>query len=62
MTEEGVDLARGGEVADASEALLAALHRAEGIREDGVEWGEELVARYRLALERFVEDWRPGRA
>jgi hypothetical protein len=44
--EEVVDLARGGDVADAYEAPLAGVHRAEGIRDDGVEWGAELVTRY----------------
>jgi hypothetical protein len=51
---EVVDLARGGDVADAYEALLAGLHRAEGIRDDGVDWGAELVEHHRLAIERFV--------
>jgi hypothetical protein len=36
---EAVDLARDGDVAAGYEALLAGLHRAEQVRDDGKPWG-----------------------
>jgi hypothetical protein len=59
---DAVDLAYEGDPAGGYEALLTGLRRAEEIRDDGAEYGAELVTRWQDALERFVEWWRIGRA
>jgi hypothetical protein len=52
------------DIAGTNDARLpvSALQRAQEIEEEGVLWDADLVERYRLAIERFVEEWRPGRA
>jgi hypothetical protein len=59
---EAVDLALAGEIADGYQALLAGLHRAEEIAEEGEPCAEELVARWRRALDTYAKRWGVGRA
>jgi hypothetical protein len=58
--EEAIDLARTGQAADGYQALLAGLYRAK--EAGGKPWGDELVTRYRDALERFAALYGIGRA
>jgi hypothetical protein len=49
------DLAAEGHLAAGYGALLAGRQRAAESRAQGAEWGEELVRRWRLACENYVE-------
>jgi hypothetical protein len=59
---DAVDRAMEGDPAGGYEALLAGLRRAEEIRDEGAEYGAELVTRWQDALDRFAERYRIGRA
>jgi hypothetical protein len=50
---DAIDLAAEGKVADGYACLTWGLHRAEDIAEEGIELGEELVSRWRLACESY---------
>ncbi len=60
--QEALDLAEEGNAADGDTALLAGLERAREAEENGEPWGEELVRRWREALERYAERHGIGRA
>jgi hypothetical protein len=47
-------LAARGDVAGGYQVLTAGLRRAEGARDAGQPWGEELVQRYHAELERYA--------
>ena len=49
---DAMDLAAEGQLADGCAALLAGLHRAEEIAEEGIKWGPDLLARWRLVCDR----------
>ena len=51
---EVLELAADGQVADGYELLLWGLRRAQTVRDQGVSWGEELVAWWRLAIENYT--------
>src|SRR6266851_3371360 len=47
-----LDFAAKGKVADGYACLVWGLHRAEEMVEEGEPWGEELLDRWRLAVEK----------
>jgi hypothetical protein len=51
---DAVDLVAEGRLADGYAALLAGLHRAEEIAEEGIDWGPELADRWRLACDNYA--------
>jgi hypothetical protein len=51
---EAIDFAAEDNVADGYTALMAGLQRAREIAEEGIEWGAELVGRWRLACENYA--------
>jgi len=53
---EANDLARDGETLNGYRCLLGGMERAKEAADDGEPWGAELVARYRLALDRYGEE------
>ena len=55
-TEAG-GLGSASEVFDGYRCLLGAIERAEELGEYGMPWPAELVARYRLALDRYGAGW-----
>lgn len=57
-----VDLADNGDAAEGYTALLAGLHRAKELRDEGFEWGEELVRRWEMACDLYAERHGIGRA
>jgi len=54
---ESVELAILGRPADGYCALLGGMHRAQNAQHAGEPWGDELVGRYREALDRYAERW-----
>ena len=54
---DAIDLAADGQLADGYAALLAGLHRAEEIAEEGIEWGQELADRWRLACDNYAKQY-----
>lgn len=54
---DAIDLAAEGNAADGYTALLAGLQRAEEIAEEGVEWGPELVERWRTACSNYAKQY-----
>jgi hypothetical protein len=54
-------LAARGDVAGGHQILATGLHRAEGARDAGQPWGEELVHRYQVDLDRYAAEhgYRP---
>jgi hypothetical protein len=53
LVDDAIALAAAGQLADGYLLLLAGLHYAEAQREEGEPWAEELVERYRLAVENY---------
>jgi hypothetical protein len=58
IVTDAIGLALESNVADGYTALMAGLQRAEESAEEGVWWGPELVARWRLACENYVKRYR----
>jgi hypothetical protein len=54
---DAVDHAHRGELADGYTLLLAGLQRARKAQADREPWGEELVAGYHEAMDRYAEYW-----
>ena len=54
---EAIDLAAEGKPEDGYTALLAGLQQAEEVAADGVEWGKELVSRWRTACENYAKHY-----
>jgi hypothetical protein len=48
-------LAAEGQLADGYAVLLAGLRRAEEAQEAGEPWADELIGRYRLAIDKYVD-------
>ena len=54
---DAIDLAANGQLAGGYAALLAGLHRAEEIAEEGIKWGAELADRWRLACDNHAKEY-----
>jgi hypothetical protein len=54
---EAIDLAVERNPEDGYITMLAGLQRAEEIEAEGVEWGPELVKRWRLACESYAKHY-----
>jgi hypothetical protein len=54
---DAIDLAAEGNPEDGYAVMLAGLERAEEIAAEGVEWGTELVSRWRTACEYFAKHY-----
>jgi hypothetical protein len=54
LIDDAVEFAAEGKLADGYTVLLAGLHRAKEAKETGEVWAEELMQRYRYALEEYA--------
>jgi hypothetical protein len=54
---DAVDHAHKGDLAGGYTLLLAGLQRARKAHADEEPWGEELIGRYRDAMDRYLEYW-----
>jgi hypothetical protein len=54
---EAMELADEGEVAAGYDLLFGGFCRAEDLRTEGEPWGDALSRRYRLALDRFRQQY-----
>lgn len=57
LVDDAIALAAEGQLADGHGLLLAGLHYAEEERENAAPWADELIGRYRLALENYCASY-----
>ena len=55
--EDAFELAKAGSVAAGYQLLSEGLQRACLTDEDGAPWGEEMVVRWQLAVDRYCDRW-----
>ena len=55
--EDAMDFAAEGQLADGYAVLVAGLRRAEEAKEAGETWADELIGRYRLAIDKYVASY-----